>query len=210
MNPQVHAYILAGGRSSRFGSDKARANVDGQPLIARLAKALAPHCVSQTVVAQCVDAYQDLGLRTVADHEAHHGPLAGLLRALEDLIEMTGAASTVSGSERGQPNAWALLLSCDLVQWEPAWLVTLLSRSRQDKSAIAFRTDRWQPFPGLYHPRLADTIRSRAQRGDGSMHGLLDDPDTHSIPVELGELPKIRCVNTLEEFRGWQSIQKAD
>jgi len=203
MNPQVHAYILAGGHSSRFGSDKARAIVHGQPLIDRLAAALTPECVSITVVAQCSDAYQDLGLRTIADGEAHQGPLAGLLRALEDLAENMRADS-IHPTESFERNIWALVISCDLVQWEPAWLASLLSSCREGTSAITFRSDHRQPFPGLYHPRLIETIRTRLQQGNGAMHALLDDPNCDSIAVDLGELPTIRCFNTQEELRRWQ------
>ncbi len=200
MNSQVHAYILAGGHSSRFGSDKARVFVHGQPLIARLAQSLASDGVSVTVVAQQVDAYQDLGLRTIADYEAHHGPLAGLLRALEDLTERMEKNSK-SCSDGCEENVRALVLSCDILQWEPVWLTALLSAMHLGSLATAFRTDRWQPFPGLYNPRLLDTIRKRTKLGKGSMHGFLDDPDCDSIAVELGELPQIRSFNTQDEFR---------
>ena len=64
--PQVPAYILAGGRSVRFGSDKARALVEGEPLIRRVADGLAQVTGSITAVAQQADAYADLGVKHVA------------------------------------------------------------------------------------------------------------------------------------------------
>ena len=44
------AYILAGGKSSRFGSDKARAQVGGEALVARIARLAREAGVSRGVV----------------------------------------------------------------------------------------------------------------------------------------------------------------
>jgi molybdopterin-guanine dinucleotide biosynthesis protein A len=197
----VHAFILAGGRSSRFGSDKARACIDGQPLIQRLANALASDVASVTVVAQQQDGYQDLGLRTIADYQVHGGPLAGLLRALEDL-RMVSFPSRIDDPV----DAWALVLSCDLIRWEPNWLIALRANYTKNPAtlAIAFRSDRWQPFPGLYHSSLAKLVRRRTELGDASMHGLLDDPATKTVAVGLAGLPPIQSANTPDELQGWQ------
>lgn len=66
--------VLAGGRSRRFGSDKAVAMLDGQPLIDHAAGQLAPH------VAEVVVCGREPGL---ADRPAPDlGPLGGLCAAL--------------------------------------------------------------------------------------------------------------------------------
>ena len=75
-------YILAGGRSSRFGSDKARAVLDGEPLIKRVARMAMPIAESTTIVADRTGKYDDLGLRSIADDPPHLGPLGGLAAAL--------------------------------------------------------------------------------------------------------------------------------
>lgn len=70
--------VLAGGRSSRFGSDKALARIDGERLIDRAVAALAPHCDAVVVIG-----------RDDPDHacapdwpEPDRGPLGGLAGAL--------------------------------------------------------------------------------------------------------------------------------
>ncbi|MDZ4849229.1 MAG: molybdenum cofactor guanylyltransferase [Pirellulaceae bacterium] len=194
MTSPIHAYILAGGRSSRFGSDKARAMLDGIPLIVRLANALAANNCQVTVVAKQDGAYQDLALRTIADREIDRGPMAGLLRALEDLSE----------SIDRHCGDWVLMNSCDLRQWEPSWLDALLSAKTSDALAIAFKAERWQPFPGLYHTALAPVINKRLINGDASLHGLLDDPETRSVATYIDGLPEIQSANTVAEFQGWQ------
>ncbi|MFS2111998.1 molybdenum cofactor guanylyltransferase [Sphingomonas sp. Sphisp140] len=75
--------VLAGGRSSRFGSDKALAVLEGKPLIAHAIEALAAH--ADTVVS-CGRDWP--GLVSIPDNPAGgHGPLAGLNAALRHAAE---------------------------------------------------------------------------------------------------------------------------
>ena len=65
--------VLAGGRSSRFGSDKALAMLDGRTLLDHAAAALGPHCDAVVVV----------GRGAIADWpRADMGPLGGIAGAL--------------------------------------------------------------------------------------------------------------------------------
>ncbi len=70
--------ILAGGGSTRFGSDKARAEVEGQPLFDHARNALAPQV--DTLIC-CGRDWPDL--LALSDHpEPGLGPLGGLCAAL--------------------------------------------------------------------------------------------------------------------------------
>ena len=70
--------ILAGGRASRFGSDKAMAMLDGRPLIDHVAVALSRE-VDRTIV--CGRAYS--GLISIPDRTGSSlGPLGGIDAAL--------------------------------------------------------------------------------------------------------------------------------
>lgn len=70
--------ILAGGKATRFGSDKALAMLDGLPLIDHVASSLAKQCDSLVVVGRMQDGYQCVDDRPAPDM----GPLAGLAGAL--------------------------------------------------------------------------------------------------------------------------------
>lgn len=75
---RVLGAILGGGRSSRFGSDKALAMLDGRALIDRVAIALAPQVDALVVVGR-----NHPGLIAVADRPAADlGPLGGIAGAL--------------------------------------------------------------------------------------------------------------------------------
>ena len=70
--------ILAGGRSTRFGSDKALATLDGRALIDRVADALGPQVDALVVVGRSHRGMADVADRPAADL----GPLGGIAGAL--------------------------------------------------------------------------------------------------------------------------------
>jgi len=76
------AIILAGGRSSRMGRDKATLAWDGEPAIARVARLARAAGARRLMVAG-----GDYGLPFVPDPVPHAGPVGGLLAAAAALPE---------------------------------------------------------------------------------------------------------------------------
>ncbi len=164
----VPAYILAGGNSSRFGSDKARAMLDGRYLIARVRSMLEPVASTITVVADQAGKYADLGMQTIGDLQPGMGPLAGLQTALHDLP---------------QTESWLLLCTCDALVIQPHWLFCLLEERESSVDAVAFRGDYWQPMPGLYCSSCMSTVDKQIRAVDLSMQNLLHRLATRSLPM---------------------------
>jgi molybdopterin-guanine dinucleotide biosynthesis protein A len=80
---RLGAVVLAGGRSSRFGTDKMRALIDGRPLLDRSIAAV--RSVAPTVVVVLAPgATRDLPADIIVarDAQAFEGPLAGLAAGL--------------------------------------------------------------------------------------------------------------------------------
>ncbi|EMD83838.1 molybdenum cofactor guanylyltransferase [Pacificimonas flava] len=77
--------LIAGGRSRRFGSDKALADWNGKSLVSHAAEALAQQCEDVVVCGGCL-----AGFRSLEDRpRAGLGPLGGLNAALH-LADRTG------------------------------------------------------------------------------------------------------------------------
>jgi molybdenum cofactor guanylyltransferase len=79
---QISGAILAGGRSSRFGRDKALEVWYGKTLLEHVAVAL-EGCTERFIVGGNLEQYGFLGLPVYTDLEIHPGSLYGLARALE-------------------------------------------------------------------------------------------------------------------------------
>jgi molybdopterin-guanine dinucleotide biosynthesis protein A len=146
---RVPVYILAGGKSSRLGRDKARVEIDGEPLLVRVARSLEPFARSITVVADRAGKYRDLGFETIADREPGLGPLGGLQTALGHCRD----------------GGWILCASCDRIGIRPGWLRALFSGRKNGAKAVVFRGRIWQPLPALYHASLAPEVDAAVASG---------------------------------------------
>ena len=184
-------YILAGGRSSRFGSDKARALLGGEPLIARLARQVGPAALTITVVADAADKYADLGLRTIADRRPGLGPLVGIESAL------------LNAQNPPKFNMdWIIVFSCDLTFVAPAW-IDLLAAGRCTGALVAAFADaggRRHPFPGLYYIGLLAAVQHYLNEGRRAVHQLIESVDHVDLSVP-GDWPEVAQINTMEDLK---------
>lgn len=129
----VAGIVLAGGRSSRFGSDKASALLLGRPLLAWVATALAAHAGTLVVAAAEGQPLPLLDLPVpvivVRDETPAFGPIGGLAAAL-----------AVTGATR------ALVAPCDAPLVRPAVLGLLLDSLGDADAACAEVGGRLQPL----------------------------------------------------------------
>jgi len=184
MSAPPPGYVLAGGRSSRFGTDKARAVVAGLPLVARVAMRISSRVGRVTVVADRPGKFADLGLRTIADPIAGLGPIGGLLGALEDA-----------------PRGPVFVVSCDFVSFEPRWIDRLRAAWRNGDTAAAYRTPHgWEPTFALWSPALGPLVREAIERGERALHRLLDRCHARAVPAPV-DWDGATQVNTRAELR---------
>lgn len=163
----IPVYILSGGKSSRFGSDKALATVEGKTLLERIARSVESIASPLTIVADLPDKYAALGFRTIADFTPDSGPLGGLEAALVD------AGTT----------PWVIVLSCDLIEMSVTWLHALLNHADSNVQAVAFKPDRWQPLVAAYHTSALPTVQSQLRSGQRRMQDLLNLIRTREAPL---------------------------
>lgn len=183
---QLPIYILAGGRSSRFGSDKTRAQLGGIPLIAQLVRLLAPVATGVTLIADRADRYADLGLRGIADLRPGLGPLGGLETALLD----------------AGPGAWCGLIAGDWAGVRPEWLSLLMEHRRADARFVLFGRPRPEPLFALYHASLLGTVAAQLDAGRLAMRDLIASVPGVVLPVPAAwaEVVNINRQTDLERF----------
>lgn len=182
LRPPWPVYILAGGQSRRFGSDKARALHRGRPLLNSIADALNELAQYVVVIAAHDGAYRDLGFHTLGDRQPGAGPLAGLDTALHHAHSIH------------QP--WLLLCSCDLLNPQPKAIRRLVShiQTPQHQAAVFRNPEQWfEPFPGLYQTSLLPSVRSALQSSNHSMQQLfhgMGDRLLHMTPANQKTMPR--------------------
>jgi molybdopterin-guanine dinucleotide biosynthesis protein A len=155
----VRGYILVGGKSSRFGRDKALLDVDGEPLALRIAAQMSPAVESMTLVGDPAK-YTPLGLPVIPDAVADFGPLGGLLAALED-----------SGEE------WNLIVACDMPLVTTDLFRFLVERTAGCSEDIVLPYDRKgrpEPLCAAYRSTARATVRRAVEGGVHKVMRALD------------------------------------
>ena len=188
----VSAFVLAGGQSSRMGTDKAFLELDGQTMIRRvlgLAHAVAPE---PRIVGSAAKfrAFANV----VEDEFPGCGPLAGIQAAL-----------------RASKEEWNLILAVDMPFVAVAFLQHLV---RQAAASDAWVTvpraeGRWQPLCAVYRREFAEIAEQSLREGKYKI-----DPLFHRVKVYSIEEHELRArgfsrdmfrnLNTPEDWRSAQ------
>ncbi len=155
----INGFVLAGGKSSRMGQDKALMQLGGKQLVLRATEILRPFVREITLLAPA-ERYKNLGLPVLRDKWPDRGPLAAVCTGLLD-----------SGTE------WNIFLACDLPLVSRQFIQLLVERVRATRSdAVVPRTeDVWQPLSAAYHSRCRRAFTRALQEGRRSMIGLFDE-----------------------------------
>lgn len=185
--------LLAGGRSSRMGEDKAFLDWKGRPLWAhQLAKLLELQPAGPALLSanpgQPFPAFIE-GVRLVHDSASGLGPLG----ALRDCLAAAGAAD------------YLLVLAVDLPGM-PGESLRVLSRfpSLTRRGAIPKLDGRWEPLAAIYPLAALAFAEEQIARGQLSLQALCDRLETAGLvdgmPVEPENRGHYANVNTPEDY----------
>ena len=175
MTIPAEAFILAGGLSSRFGSDKARFLIDGKPMIIHVADLLGAQFDRVTVIAKSAAEYDDLGLTTIADLYPEQAPICGLLTALEQAS-----------------NQWLFLAPCDTPSLTAGTLRQLWD-GRGARGAVPEVGGRLHPLIAFYHVDALPDFKGAYERGDYSLQAVVRSGPYAAIPFADG--PALQNLN---------------
>lgn len=185
--PRLVGCVLAGGRSSRFGSDKALARRHGEVGIVWLARRLREvGCDEVFAVADVAGRYDVHGVPTVADPVPHLGPVSGLRTALRYAAPDVGDA--------------LLIVPCDLATWPDGFVEAALGVS--DGLYVSPRTETFRPLPAILRTGVAETIERLTAGGTESisLRRLLDELGDRARTVDVGDA-STDSFNTPAEYR---------
>lgn len=168
--------ILAGGRSSRFGSDKALARLpDGRTLIDHAIASLSPHVEAIVICGRSHDGMESLADRPAPDM----GPLGGLNAALHHAQEQGFEAILTTG--------------CDM----PVYPATLAPALIGAGPAILLG----QPLLGYWPAALAPLLDAHlAADNNRSIFGWIDQVQARIVALPGLVLPNINRPEDLAAF----------
>lgn len=170
--------ILAGGRSTRMGRDKALLPFEGGTLLERqvaLAWSLSPREV--WIVGRTEAGFHRPPARALPDDVPGQGPLGGLATAL-----------------RSTRADHVLLLAVDMPSLTAEFLRRVLDGRGDGVGVVPRSGGRWEPVVAVYPRALAASARSALDQGRRSLHAFVDAALAVGRIVALDVAPECAAV----------------
>ena len=190
LNPDVTAFILAGGKSTRMGTDKAFVKLNGRTLLDR-----------QLDLARSVCA----NVRIVGDR-SKFGAFAPVV---EDVFPACGPLGGIHAALRSSQTDLNLMIAVDVPFLSAEFLQFLIARGRDSGATVTVAriSEGWQPLCAVYRKEFADMAEKALQAGRYRIDALFEPATTRVI--EEGELREqgfgaelFRNLNTPEDLSG--------
>jgi len=158
----VTGIVLAGGKSRRYGKNKALERIDGIPLIERTVRVLERVFQNVLLSTNTPDDFDFLGLPHVKDHITGLGPLGGVHAGL---IAM--------------PDEAGFFVACDMPLLNPA-LIRHMALSAGDSDAVVPRIGGYmEPLHALYRRSCLEPVKRAIERGDRGIRSFYPDIRIH-------------------------------
>jgi len=189
----VTAFVLAGGKSSRMGQDKAFLEMGGRILLAH-AMGLAEAVAGSVRLVGSAEKFASFG-PVVEDLYPGQGPLAGIHAAL------TASVTDLN-----------LIMAVDMPFLQPAFLHYLLKQARGGTAVVVVPRSAggWQPLCAVYRREFAAVAERSLQAGQNKVDSLFAEVSIRAIePEELEQngfaQDMFRNLNTQQD---WQAAKQ--
>ncbi len=173
------AVLLAGGRSTRMGRDKASLLIDHEPLWARQLATLRATGASELLISGRADGpFKNAGARIIEDLTPDAGPLA----ALEAILPVITTTHLV-------------VLAIDLPAMRADFLSGLVEIALAENCCVVPAIDgRFEPLAGIYTPRILPHVLECLHSTDRSMQGMLRKAEQAQVVIAHAISPEERAL----------------
>jgi molybdenum cofactor guanylyltransferase len=177
--------ILAGGKSSRMGQDKALLKIDGEPMIGHVSKLLRAFC-DEIIVSSSNKEHAQFGDFMVEDAIKDSGPLAGIQAGL-----------------LAAKNDQCFVLSCDTPFVTKEVLERLRENSEGKLITVSSNSHRLQPLIAIYSKKALRDISSYLERDERSLLPLQKICNAKVVHFDANDSKAFENLNTPSEWQQW-------
>ena len=183
--------VLAGGRSSRMGRDKAFLKLSGRPIIEHIITKLKPLFENIIIVANDKRRYRGLGIAVYEDIIPKRGPLSGI---------HSGLLNTKT--------YYNFVVACDMPYMNIKLAKYLLSRLQDGCDVIACKIrGRYEPLFAIYGKGCLGAIEEQLSSADTKITRFFSKVKVNTITHKEAEkidteLRSFRNINTIGEYKG--------
>lgn len=184
--------ILAGGKSSRMGRNKAFLEWQGRPLIERSLQILRPIFSEIIISTNNPELYSEYGEKTVSDVCRDQGPLGGLQACLREARYDT-----------------SFFVACDMPLLEPEVIRFLAGFKGKELAIVPKIADGLHPLHAFYHRDCLPIIEKRLEAKRLKLIDIFQDfPVRYVYEEEFQEFPQIkRILENINTPQDWSELQ---
>jgi molybdopterin-guanine dinucleotide biosynthesis protein A len=180
----ITGIILAGGKSSRMGTDKGFLLLNDKPFVQYSIDALKP-LVSNIIIVSDDSKYDELGLKRVNDITKNAGPVAGICSGLN-------ASSTEHN----------LILSCDIPLINPAILQKLIESIDANSQIIQIESQgKSMPLIAIYKKEVINTFETLLKNDERRLRVAIKNCISINVVLEKEQEFSTMNVNTQNELK---------
>lgn len=163
----VTAFILAGGKSTRMGTDKAFVMLEGRTLLVRMLELARSVCADVKIVGD-------------------PAKFAAFAPVVEDVFPGCGPLGGIHAALRSSQTDLNLMLAVDMPFVSTAFLGFLIGRARDSIATVTVvrPPEGWQPLCGVYRRALVGSAENALQAGRFKIDALFEKMQTQVIEEE--------------------------
>jgi molybdopterin-guanine dinucleotide biosynthesis protein A len=180
----ITGIILAGGKSSRMGTDKGFLMLNKKPFVQYSIEALKP-LVSEVIIVSNSTDYDVFGLKRFEDDIKDAGPLSGIYSGL-----------------KYSKTAYNLVLSCDIPLITSEVLKKLIDGIDDDSEVIQIESHgKTMPLIALYRKSCEEAFYQLLNQGERRLQFAVNQHKTKNIVLSTKDELFTTNVNTPEELK---------
>lgn len=184
----MKCFILAGGKSRRFGEDKLLYEIEGKKVIERVVGSAKSVCDEVFIVTKNPVKFEFLKIPVILDKLPIQASIVGLYTAL---------------SHADEP---VLILSGDLPLISPQVLKILMD-SYEEPVTLAKTKDKLHTLIGVYSPKVTQTIKEFLRKKNYKLYKLVKKVGFKAVGFPDEYAPYFLNLNTKEDLRILREIK---
>ncbi|MFZ5650203.1 MAG: molybdenum cofactor guanylyltransferase [Bacillota bacterium] len=171
---KISGIILAGGKSSRMGKNKALLEVGGLTMIERVAGAMSGVCSEIIIAGENSGTLEHLGYPTVPDIHPGYGPLSGLHAGL-----------------KAAKSWYSFVSACDIPFPSEKLMKRIISEKDGFDVVMLKQGEFFEPLFSLYSKAFIDAAEISIKNGVYKVTAALQHVKWKPVTVSPGEIPDL-------------------
>lgn len=185
----ISAIILAGGKSSRMGQNKALMKLNNLSLVEHSIK-IAKHFTNNILLSTNSNEYELLKITKIADLHKEIGALGGLHACLK-----------YSETEKN------IVLACDTPFISEKTIEKLISESKNFDITILKNGDFYEPLLGIYSKKVFQQIEKNISEKKYSLRQLIEKTNYNLVELNLKTENQLININTPADYKKALNLQ---